>query len=99
MVRHIVSWNFRPEVSEETKKEVLKQLQEEFPKLVDTIPGLTKMEPAMPPLSSSTADAAIYAELTDEEALEVYRTHPDHVAIAQIVRTYLHERHCVNISI
>ncbi|MCD8011202.1 MAG: Dabb family protein [Lachnospiraceae bacterium] len=96
MVRHIVSWNFRPDVPEETRQEVLKKLAEEFPKLKDKVPGVLRVETGMPPMDSSNADAALYVELEDEAALEGYRTHPDHLAVASIVRAHCQERRCTD---
>ena len=53
MVRHIVSWNFKPEVTPERREELHKELAEKFTALVGKIPGLTKVEVGMPPLGSS----------------------------------------------
>lgn len=97
MVRHIVSWNFKDEVSEERREELRKELAAAFPTLIGKVPGLTKVEVGAPPMSSSNCDLALYCELEKEEDVAVYRDHPAHVAIAQIVRANCKERRCVDI--
>ena len=77
MVRHIVSWNFKPEVTPERREELHKELAEKFTALVGKIPGLTKVEVGMPPLGSSNCELALYCEMEKESDIPVYRDHPD----------------------
>ena len=97
MVRHVVSWNFKDEVPEERRVELMKELAAAFPTLIGKIPGLLKVEVGMPPLKSSNCDMVLYCEMEKEEDLAVYRDHPDHVAIAQIIRANCKERRCTDI--
>lgn len=99
MVRHIVSWNFKDEVSAERRAELTKELGAAFPTLLGKVPGLTKVEVGAPPLTSSNCDLALYCEMEKEEDLAVYRDHPAHVAIAEIVRANCKERRCVDLCV
>jgi len=97
MVRHIVSWNFREEISEERRVEVRQELSQRFPVLVGRIPGLLKAEVGMPPLNSSNCDMALYCEIEDEKSLNIYRDHPEHQAVAAVVKAHCRQRRCVDI--
>lgn len=97
MVRHIVSWNFKPEVTPERREELHKELAEKFTALVGKIPGLTKVEVGMPPLGSSNCEQALYCEMEKESDIPVYRDHPEHQAIATIVRANCEGRRCVDL--
>ena len=97
MVRHVVSWNFKPEVSEERRAELRQELAAAFPTLVGKIPGLTKVLVGAPPLASSSCDLALYCELEKEEDLAVYQNHPEHLKIAAIVRANCQDRRCVDL--
>jgi len=96
MVRHIVSWNFREEIPEEKRAEVRQELSRRFPALVGKIPGLIKAEVGIPPLSSSNCDMALYCEIEDEKSLYIYQKHPEHQAVAAVVKAHCHERRCVD---
>ncbi len=60
MVRHIVSWNFKPEISAEERTRIQQEMSEAFPRLVGVVPGLLCVETGMPPLGSSNADMSLY---------------------------------------
>ncbi len=92
MVRHIVSWNFRPEVTEEKKKELYAYFAEAFPALVGKIPGVLHAEIATPPLPSSTKDMCLYVEMEKPEDIPVYANHPEHLKVAQVVRANFQDR-------
>ncbi|WP_434309047.1 Dabb family protein [Hominifimenecus sp. rT4P-3] len=98
MIRHIVSWNFKPEISEEKRVEIRAALAEAFPTLVGKIPGLIAVSVGMPPLESSNCDLALYCEMEEEKDLIIYRDHPEHVKIAEIVRANCEGRRCVDIK-
>ncbi len=96
MFRHIVSWNFNEDVSEEKRKELMVELSEKFHALVGVIPGLLKVEVGMPSHPSSNADLVLYCEMEDENACIVYDNHPEHIKVATIVRSHCHDRRCTN---
>lgn len=49
MVRHIVSWNFKPELTEQQRKELSAQVVERLNGLQGQIPGLLHIQAHCPP--------------------------------------------------
>lgn len=97
MVRHIVSWNFKPEVPEETRRQVSQTLLERMNALPGLIPCLEKMEFYIAPKGLSNCDLAMYTEIDCPENLPVYRDHPEHQAVVKIIRQYCCERRCTDL--
>lgn len=97
MVRHIVSWNFKPEVSEETRREVSQTLLERMNALPQLIPCLEKLEFYVAPGGLSNCDLAMYTEIDREENLTVYRDHPEHQAVVRIIHEYCCGRRCTDL--
>ena len=97
MVPHIVMWKFRPEVEEEKKPEIKAAMKENLSALVGKVPGLLTMEFVDEPLASSTHDIALVSTLEKAEDIEVYGSHPAHVAVADTyVRPFVTERACLD---
>ena len=97
MVHHIVMWNFKPEIEEAKKPEIMKAMSEELQGLVGKVPGLLTVEFVEKPLSSSTHDIALVTTLEKAEDIAVYAKHPDHVYVADTyVRPYVTERACLD---
>lgn len=55
MVRHIVSWNFKPELTEQQRKELAVQVVEQLNALQGQIPGLVHIQAHCPPWTAATA--------------------------------------------
>lgn len=96
MFRHIVSWNFNEDVSEEERAAIRTELSEKFHALVGVIPGLLKVEVGMPPHPTSNADLVLYCEMENENTFTVYHDHPEHIKVATIIRSHCHDRRCTN---
>lgn len=97
MVHHIVMWKFKPETTEEQKPELKKAMHENLAGLVGKVPGLLTVEFVEDPIPSSTHDIALVTTLEKAEDIEVYATHPAHVAAADTyVRPYVTDRVCLD---
>ena len=59
MIHHIVMWNFKPEITEEEKPELIRKMSKRLCALVDKVPGLVTAVFVERPLSSSTHDIAL----------------------------------------
>ena len=92
MVRHIVSWNFREDITEDRRAELYAYFKEAFPALKGKIPGILKVEIAAPPLASSTKDMVLYVEMEKPEDIPVYANHPEHLKVAGVVRANFKDR-------
>ena len=97
MVKHVILWKLKEEITGEEKEKVLREMKENLESLVGKVPGLIRLEIVTKPLASSNADVMLDSELESETALKGYQSHPDHVAIANTyVRPYTEVRLCMD---
>ena len=97
MVKHVILWQIKDELSENEKIEVKKGIKEGLEALKDRIPGLLEIKVETAPLASSNADVMLNSSFESEEALKSYAVHPDHVAVADHkVRPYTKTRVCMD---
>ena len=97
MVKHIILWQLKDELSAEEKAAVKAGIKEGLEGLLGKVPGLTEIKVYTDGLASSNADVMLDSTLVDEEALKEYAVHPDHVAVADgKVRPYTKTRVCLD---
>jgi len=97
MVHHVILWKLKESLSEQEKKEVLKNIKENLEALDGKVPGLISIKVITHPLASSNADIMLDSLLEDEAALKGYQTHPEHVKAADTyVRPYTEVRMCMD---
>ena len=97
MVKHIILWKLRDELSSAEKTVVIKNIKEQLESLAGKIPGLTEIIVRTEPLASSNAEVMLDSTLESEEALKGYQTHPEHVKVANTyVRPYTEVRMCMD---
>ena len=101
MVKHIILWTLTPELSEEEKQNVKKDIKVGLEGLVGKVPGLLDVKVHIDGrLTSSNADVMLDSTLESPEALKGYAVHPDHVAVANgKVRPYTVQRSCLDFEI
>lgn len=97
MVKHIVMWSFKENIKEEEKAGLKKDMKENLLSLVGKVPGLVHVEFIEEPMSASTQDMALITELENEDALNTYQNHPDHVHVANTyIRPFVCNRSCLD---
>lgn len=97
MVKHIILWQLRDELSTEEKAKIKKEIKTGLEALVGKIPGLLAVSVQIDGLASSNADLMLDSSFEDEAALKLYATHPEHVAVADgKVRPYTKTRVCLD---
>lgn len=97
MVKHIILWQLKDELSKEEKDKVKKEIKEGLEGLKGKVPGLMDINVIIEGLASSNADVMLDSTLESEEALKGYAVHPDHVAVADSkVRPYTKTRICLD---
>ena len=100
MVKHIILWKLKEEVSEQEKQEILANMKKNLEGLVGKVPGLTRMNIVIHPLASSNAEVMLDSDLESAEALKGYQTHPDHVHVANTyVRPFTDVRMCMDYEV
>jgi len=84
MVKHIVMFDFK----DEKKKENLIRAKEMLEALITTVPTLKSMEVGLNFSEETRAmDLSIITEFEDEEGLEIYATHPEHLKVVAFIKT------------
>lgn len=101
MIKHIILWKLRSELSAEEKQAKALAIKQGLEGLKGQIPGLLDIHvQATGRLDSSNADVMLDSTLESEEALKGYAVHPAHVAVASnIVRPYTELRTCLDFEI
>lgn len=87
MVKHMVLWSFKEELSQEERKAAAAKIKEGLQGLVGVVPGLLSATVVTEPLESSTHDLCLITELDTPESLKAYAVNQDHLKVATFVRS------------
>ena len=79
MVKHIVIWQMKEDVSAEQKQEMKRQLEA----LAGKIPELLKIEVG---IDFDNGTMSLYSEFKSEDDLMAYQIHPAHQAVVGFVK-------------
>lgn len=99
MVKHIIIWDFKDEFSQQEKVKKAAKIKSGLEGLKGRVDGLVDIKVYTDFLDSSNGDILLDSTLTDEEALKGYQVHPEHVKIAEFVRSCVSARKCVDFEI
>ena len=100
MVKHIILWQLKSELSDEEKSAVKAGIKSGLEGLLGIIPGLTAISVQTTSLASSNADVMLDSTFESVEALKNYAVHPAHVAVADSkVRPFTQHRSCLDFEI
>ncbi len=100
MVKLVILWQLKDELSVAEKEEVKKGIKEGLEALAGKIPGLLNIHVQIEGLASSNADVMLDSSFENEEALKGYAVHPEHVAVADgKVRPYTKTRACLDYEV
>ncbi len=100
MVKHVILWTLKDELSEEEKKTVKQEIKEGLEGLKGVVPGIVEIKVNIDGLASSNADLMLDSTFEDEEALKAYAVNPAHVAVADgKVRPFTKLRSCLDYEI
>ena len=100
MVKHIILWQLKDELTNEEKQSVKKGIKEGLEGLMGNIPGLLEIKVQTEGLATSNAEVMLDSSFQDEEALKIYASHPMHVAVAdEKVRPYTKTRMCLDFEV
>lgn len=97
MLRHIVFWKFNGNVTNEKKrhqiKALLEALRDKIPEIVDLEVGLDITQDA------SSADLVLNTLFHDQEALQRYQKHAEHVAVVNVLREHTFDKRVVDYEV
>ena len=96
MIKHIILWRLRAELSAAEKREKALAIKQGLEGLKGQVPGLIDIHVQIDGrLESSNVDLMLDSTLESEEALKGYAVHPEHVAVAnEKVRPFTSVRSC-----
>jgi hypothetical protein len=100
MVKHLIIWTLK-DMPEPEKNSVKQGIKAGLEGLKGKIPGLVEIKVIVDGrLASSNADLMLDSTFESAEALKVYSTHPEHVAVAETkVRPFTATRSCLDFKI
>ena len=97
MVKHIILWQLKDELSIEEKNTVKAGIKSGLEGLKGQIPGLVEIQVQIEGLASSNAEVMLDSTFVDETALKIYSSHPAHIAVANNnVRPFTKTRMCLD---
>lgn len=100
MVKHVILWQLKAELSEAEKNVVKAGIKEGLEGLSGRIPGLLEIKVNTEGLASSNADVMLDSSFEDEASLKGYSVHPEHVAVANSkVRPFTASRVCMDYEV
>lgn len=100
MVKHVILWTIKEEYQGKEKDDIKIGIKEGLEGLAGKIPGLIDIKVNINGLESSNADLMLDSSFESAEALKVYATHPEHVAVADgKVRPYTASRICLDYEV
>ena len=100
MVKHVILWKLKEELTDTEKEEVKKGIKEGLEGLAGKIPGMVEVKVNINGLPTSTVDVMLDTTFTDADALKAYSTNPLHVAVVDgKVRPYTAVRSCLDYEV
>ena len=84
MVRHVILWKLKEELSAKQVTEVKAGIKEGLEGLKDQIPGLVDIKVYTEGLPSSNVDVMLDSTFEDEASLKGYAVHPKHGVCEEI---------------
>ena len=93
MFKHTVMWRFKPEVQQDNKVEMKRQLEA----LLDVIPSLKAIEVGLNVAKGdATFDVVLTTVFEDEMGYQVYAADPTHMEVVNFVRELVCDRAVVD---
>ncbi len=97
MVKHIILWQLKDELTAEEKKTVKEEIKSGLEGLKGQISGLVDIKVQIEGLASSNAEVMLDSTFVDESSLKNYSVHPAHVEVANgKVRPFTKTRMCLD---
>lgn len=86
MIKHIVLWKLKEHAEGADKARNAAKMKKELEALKDKIVQIRHIEVGVNCIPSDAAyDVALYSEFANEQDLNMYQTHPEHMKVADFI--------------
>lgn len=86
MIKHIVLWKLKEFSEGANKEQNIGKMKRELEALKEKIPQIRHIEVGMNIIPSDAAyDVALYSDFANEQDLNVYQKHPEHLRVADFI--------------
>ena len=100
MVKHVILWKLKEELSDSEKESIKAGIKKGLEGLKGKIPGLIDIVVNISPLASSNCDLMLDSSFIDEASLNGYSVNPAHVEVANTkVRPFTASRVCMDYEV
>lgn len=99
MVKHIVLFKLKDEVSADEKLAAMSAFKKAIEVLPVTIPVIRKIEVGLNINSSESWSIALYSEFDTLDDVKAYAVHPHHVAAGKLIADVKESRACVDYEV
>ncbi|MBR1765292.1 MAG: Dabb family protein [Ruminococcus sp.] len=99
MIRHIIIWQLKPELTGDERAKRAAEIKAGLEGLKGRIDGLIDINVRTDPLPSSNGDLLLDSTLESIEALKGYQVHPEHLKVAELVKSSVCSRSCFDLEI
>lgn len=98
MVRHLVLWKYKEGLTEEEKDKLVLEAKFKLEALKEVIPGILSLKVITKtlPTGSDNCDFMLDSTFINQEALDFYQNHEEHLKAASFVRSIVGSRICVD---
>lgn len=98
MVRHLVLWKYKEGLTEEEKDNLVLEAKIKLEALKEVIPGILSLKVITKtlPTGSDNCDFMLDSTFINQEALDFYQNHEEHLKAASFVRSIVGSRICVD---
>jgi acyl-CoA-binding protein len=96
MIKHVVMWKFKADVTEDDQQEMKRQLEA----LMGVVPSLLKIEVGLDIAGKpASMDMVLCTEFQSLEDLQAYAVHPAHQKVVAFVKPLVAERAVVDYEV
>ena len=96
MIRHIVMWKYKAELSMEERKALFEKLTKAAEDMNGNIKGLIKAELIENVNSEEKYDLCLYCEFETLQDIHAYQEDPVHIAFKNIIAGNVFDRACID---
>lgn len=97
MLKHIVMWKVKENHEGKSKNDLIDEFKAKLEGLKDSVPGVKSLEVGKNISESPSAqDIILVTEFENEEALNNYRQHPQHLKVVEYVKDVVQAGYAVD---